>query len=745
MDYDAAGQVVHLKRAIPSSSYTGEVSKQFDAAGRVTTQTYLGGDTIGPFAYDDAGRLTAIPGILTSVTYDAAGRPLVQTNANGTATTRQYNEQRGVLESLVTTGPGGTIQSLTYGYDPHLPLATSLQSPRTGESWTWGYDDGYRLTTATNPSSPADSQTFEYDSLGRITYNSRVGTYTYPLDGQPRPHAPTAAGGVSYQYDAVGNLYSGGGRTLTWDAENRIRTVGATEFTYDTFGERLKKKTGSNTSLYPFGDDYEITNAVTTRYVSVDGLGVIAKRVTGGSQAGLFWLHTDRLGSIQAVTDATGEKLHRDYRPYGETRTSTGTHTESRGWIDQRNDSETGLTYLHARYFDPRLGIFLSADPIGVKGGPTAYGYGLGDPINRTDRSGLASVFQCKATPPGGAGCGTNPSCVSPTVGVECWYAGEAETITVTAPGPPPDDKNGGDSGDGGQGEGYGQGNQGQGQGSGQGSGTCTGADCAAGEGNGEGDGDGDGNGDGDGDGVLLRDPCSTSFAGRFAHRSNCRGDSQEQCGGQVPTIASVVLAAVLHGSGGPNLCTGAGDVAWSQQLRYVLPDCVQDFRSPDESLLVHIDAKGRLAVLRQPEGKRLALYRLEPPAMVSWSPRSRAFFINDGEGSGMSSRLRLFHIIGGSATEDDAIEKIAVKLYRKRFGCGPAGENPDVWGFGWTPDGRGLHLLVQATVNDPCGEPGAFMGLTVRVADGSVVEELSPETMKSRFSELLPRNLFAR
>ena len=116
-----------------------------------------GGDTIGSFAYDDAGRPTAIPGILTSVTYDAAGRPLVQTNANGTATTRQYNEQRGVLESLVTTGPGGTIQSLTYGYDPHLPLATSLQSPRTGESWTWEYDDGYRLTTGTNPSSPADS------------------------------------------------------------------------------------------------------------------------------------------------------------------------------------------------------------------------------------------------------------------------------------------------------------------------------------------------------------------------------------------------------------------------------------------------------------------------------------------------------------------------------------------------------------------------------------------------------------
>jgi len=45
--------------------------------------------------------------------------------------------------------------------------------------------------------------------------------------------------------------------------------------------------------------------------------------------------------------------------------------------------------YLHARYFDPNLGTFLSPDPIGVGGGMNAYGYGFGDPINSSDRSGL--------------------------------------------------------------------------------------------------------------------------------------------------------------------------------------------------------------------------------------------------------------------------------------------------------------------------------------------------------------------
>jgi RHS repeat-associated protein len=53
-------------------------------------------------------------------------------------------------------------------------------------------------------------------------------------------------------------------------------------------------------------------------------------------------------------------------------------------------DPEYAGIYLHARYFDPKLGTFLSPDPIGVNGGLNQYGYGFGDPVNRLDPSGLA-------------------------------------------------------------------------------------------------------------------------------------------------------------------------------------------------------------------------------------------------------------------------------------------------------------------------------------------------------------------
>jgi RHS repeat-associated protein len=206
-------------------------------------------------------------------------------------------------------------------------------------------------------------------------------------------------------YDANGSLLTGRGRTITWNARRLPTQINGTQFMDDALDRRVKKVTGTSTSLYPLGDDdYEITNGVITKYIAVDGLGVIAKRVGSGVGATTYWLHTDRLGSIQAITNASGAEVQRrTYRPYGQKIADSTSHAESRGWIDQRTD-DTGLTYLHARYYDPALGIFLSPDPahpaaIGV--GVNRYGYAFGDPVNATDRSGNYCVTSIHYGNPG--------------------------------------------------------------------------------------------------------------------------------------------------------------------------------------------------------------------------------------------------------------------------------------------------------------------------------------------------------
>jgi len=48
-------------------------------------------------------------------------------------------------------------------------------------------------------------------------------------------------------------------------------------------------------------------------------------------------------------------------------------------------DAKTGLYYARARYYDSRLGRFLSADPLGQGPGLNLYAYVGNDPINNVN------------------------------------------------------------------------------------------------------------------------------------------------------------------------------------------------------------------------------------------------------------------------------------------------------------------------------------------------------------------------
>src|SRR5262249_23505042 len=151
----------------------------------------------------------------------------------------------------------------------------------------------------------------------------------------------------TYTYDAMGQMITGPGKTITFNARNLPGSMTGTsnsQYWYDESRARIQKVYGTTTRY--LGDDIEIalTGNTYTKYLPGG-----AKRVG----ATTYWLHTDSQGSIQSVTDATGvEQHHRKYYPYGDKLGSdTGTLAESRGYIGQRLD-ETGLIYLHARYYD---------------------------------------------------------------------------------------------------------------------------------------------------------------------------------------------------------------------------------------------------------------------------------------------------------------------------------------------------------------------------------------------------------
>ncbi|HEY7749138.1 MAG TPA: RHS repeat-associated core domain-containing protein, partial [Aestuariivirgaceae bacterium] len=79
--------------------------------------------------------------------------------------------------------------------------------------------------------------------------------------------------------------------------------------------------------------------------------------------------------------------------------------TPSKGYIGERYDQESGLMYLHARYYDPALSRFIQPDTWdpAVEGvGTNRYAYAENDPINKADPNGHSTNFGGRATDWGG-------------------------------------------------------------------------------------------------------------------------------------------------------------------------------------------------------------------------------------------------------------------------------------------------------------------------------------------------------
>jgi RHS repeat-associated protein len=66
----------------------------------------------------------------------------------------------------------------------------------------------------------------------------------------------------------------------------------------------------------------------------------------------------------------------------------------------QSFDAETGLHYNWHRYYDPKVGRYISSDPIGLEGGLNTYTYALNNPLRYFDPDGLAVQFICRDVTP---------------------------------------------------------------------------------------------------------------------------------------------------------------------------------------------------------------------------------------------------------------------------------------------------------------------------------------------------------
>lgn len=394
-----------------------------DVLGRIFTKYFPDNDRVGDgllnrtmrfggtYTYDAAGQLTSIPGLINSITYNAKGQVERAVYANGVTTMNTYDGVKGWLAQIKHFTNIGSLMEVDYTRDAIGRIQTVVVDGHPEESWTYAYDDLDRLTQATNAGDSALSRTISYDAAHNITSMTGVGSYTYPVQGAGavRPHAATAAGTHAIAYDANGNATSitkpGLSRVFSYDGENRPVTItvngAVTQLTYGPDGRRLKKTSGTGAALRTMlylGADLEVPLADgTTAGAPVAGtwrkhVHADARRV-GTTNA---WLHRDHLASVRVTTGPTGAYSKRQhYQAFGDLAaapTGPGANDkETKGYIGETRDDETGLLYLNARYYEPLLARFVSPDwfdPWQPGVGTNRYSYSENDPVNKSDPSG---------------------------------------------------------------------------------------------------------------------------------------------------------------------------------------------------------------------------------------------------------------------------------------------------------------------------------------------------------------------
>ena len=167
---------------------------------------------------------------------------------------------------------------------------------------------------------------------------------------------------------------------------------GTIAFKYDPFGRRIYKSSSSSTTIYAYDGD----NAVETTNQSGGILSRFAQgqnidEPLGESASGTTsYYEADGLGSITSLTNGAGAVAQTyTYDSFGNITHSTGSLANPFQYTARDFDSETGLYYYRARYYDPSSGRFVSEDPSAFRAGINFYSYADNVPVSLSDASGL--------------------------------------------------------------------------------------------------------------------------------------------------------------------------------------------------------------------------------------------------------------------------------------------------------------------------------------------------------------------
>jgi RHS repeat-associated protein len=321
-------------------------------------------------------------------------------------------DNAGRLTTLTYQQIGGAGSSLaTYAYAYDLGNRLTSETLNNGTPTSYGYDTTNQLTTVTNASG---TTTYGYDLNGNRTNTGYVtgsenqltadATYSYTYDAEGNQITKTNKSTLeqwTFGYDNLNHM------TSAIDKNSSGTTLTYATYMYDVFGNRIEKDVwtqsgGSTTTTHMAYDgasiwaDLSSGNALLARYLHSDQIdNLIARIVTSGSTPTASWYLPDRLGSIRNITDANGNPIDTiTYDGFGNvTNETTSANGDRWKFTGREFDSETGLQFNRARYYNAADGRWTGQDPIGFGAGdPNLYWYVHNNTLLFVDPFGLRKI-----------------------------------------------------------------------------------------------------------------------------------------------------------------------------------------------------------------------------------------------------------------------------------------------------------------------------------------------------------------